>query len=374
LCNLHPQKTNSAQMVYNVIGLMSGSSLDGLDIAYVQLTEISGKWEYDIQYTQCEAYPEDLKAQLATAAQLPVPRYLKLHTDFGHYIGNQVNEFIAKNQLQHKVHFIASHGHTTWHEPQARTTAQIGDGAAIAAITLLPVITDLRNTDVALGGQGAPIVPIADQLLFSNYDFCLNIGGIANVTINNNTPIAFDICTANQILNHYAALLGLPYDDKGLEAQKGNVNEEVLAALNALPYYQQPTPKSLHNGYLQEAILPLIAGLHANDALATTVQHIAIMIAKALAPYLNPLVQQSLLVTGGGAFNDYLLTQIAEQLQPNGNVQISTIDTTTIAYKEALAMALMGALRWREETNVLQSVTGASSSNIGGAMWLPPLD
>lgn len=364
-------------MVYKVIGLMSGSSLDGLDIAYTQLTEISGKWTYEILNAACIPYPAVLAQQLKDATSLPVPEFLRLHTGYGHYLGEQVSQFIKRNNLQHKVHFIASHGHTVWHEPAAKTTTQIGDGAAISGWTLLPVISDLRNMDVALGGQGAPIVPVADRFLFADYDFCLNIGGIANITINTEEPLAFDICPANQILNHFALKAEKEYDDKGAMARSGQNNDAVLEKLNAVAFYNLDSPKSLHNGFVHEEVLPHFETLESGeDALHTAVHHIAEQVARAVLPYLNPLQEQKMLVTGGGAFNEFLIEKLQEELNTvsNNNIQVVVPDEQTIKFKEAIAMALMGTLRWREETNVFHSVTGAGKSSVGGAMWLPPVD
>ncbi|MFT4062779.1 MAG: anhydro-N-acetylmuramic acid kinase [Edaphocola sp.] len=364
-------------MVYNVIGLMSGSSLDGLDIAFCQLTEISGKWTYEILRADCITYPDAIAADLKNAANISVPGFLRLHSSYGHYLGEQVNKFIAAHSLEHKVHFIASHGHTVWHEPAAHTTSQIGDGAAIAAWTLLPVVSDLRAMDVALGGQGAPIVPIADKYLFGDYDFCLNIGGIANVTINGAEPIAFDICPANQLLNYFANKAGKEYDENGALARTGTFEGFLLDKIGSLDFYEQPAPKSLHNGFVHEVVLPHFAeDLSVADALATAVQHIAEQIANALITYRNPLEEQKMLVTGGGALNGFLIEKIDEALNKGNSNHIEAIvpNEQTVQYKEALAMALIGTLRWREETNVLGSVTGAGKNSVNGAMWLPPVD
>lgn len=362
-------------MVYNVIGLMSGSSLDGLDIAYTQLTEVSGQWSYELLAADCVPYPPALAKELQQAHTVTVPQYLRLHTGYGHYLGEQVSQFMRRHQLEHRVHFIASHGHTVWHEPAARTTAQIGDGAAIAGWTLLPVISDLRSMDLALGGQGAPIVPIADKLLFAAYDYCLNLGGIANITINGEQPLAFDICPANQLLNHFALQLEKDFDDKGAMARLGSSNDQVLEKINQVAFYGKSSPKSLHNGFVTEEVLPHFNGLSDGaDALHTATRHIAIQIARALRPYRNPLQEQHMLVTGGGAFNDFLLETLREELNKDGALELVLPDEATIKHKEAIAMALIGTLRWREENNTLHSVTGAQRNSIGGAMWLPPVD
>lgn len=362
-------------MVYNVIGLMSGSSLDGLDIAYTRFTQISGKWSYELLHADCCSYPAELIQELKNAHTLSVPSFLRLHTRYGHYLGTQVNGFIERHNLHHKVHFVASHGHTVWHEPASMTTSQIGDGAAIAAHTLLPVISDLRNMDIALGGQGAPIVPIADHLLFAEYDFCLNVGGIANVTVNQEEPVAFDICPANQLLNHYALKYAQEYDDKGAIARSGANDETVLEKVNQVAFYEMPVPKSLHNGFVTEEVLPYFSIVEKdNDALHTATRHIAAQIARAVRPYRNPLEAQKMLVTGGGAFNDFLMETLQEELGKDGLIELVLPDEQTIKHKEAVAMALIGTLRWREEVNVLHSVTGATRNSVGGAMWLPPVD
>jgi len=357
-------------MVYHVIGLMSGSSLDGLDIVYTELTEISGKWSFEIIEADCIPYDAAMACMLQAAKDMPVPDFLRLHTDYGRYIAQQVRQFIQDKGLEHKVHFIASHGHTVWHEPSAHTTSQIGDGAVIAALTQLPVISDLRNTDIALGGQGAPIVPIADKMLFGDYDFCLNIGGIANITINGESPIAFDICPANQILNHFAQKVGKAYDYQGEMAREGNLVAEVEEKLDNVLFYNQPAPKSLHNGFVHEEILPHFeATTKIEDGLFTAVNHIVGKIAQAVAPYCSNTSPAKMLVTGGGAFNHFLIERLKERLSLSG-IETIVPEEHVVKYKEALAMALIGTLRWREEINVMSSVTGAARNSVGGALWL----
>jgi anhydro-N-acetylmuramic acid kinase len=356
-------------MVYHVIGLMSGSSLDGLDIAYIELTEIAGKWSFEFIHTDCIAYNTELAQQLKAARTLPVPEFLNLHTFFGRFIATEINKFIERNELFHKVHFIASHGHTVWHDPSSKTSTQIGDGASIAALTGLAVISDLRNIDVALGGQGAPIVPIADQLLFADFEYCLNLGGIANMTINRSNPIAFDICPANQILNYFANKAGLDFDRDGALGRSGKVHNEKLSMADSHAYYQQAAPKSLDNSFAVNELLPLLDNLSPEDGLATTVHHIVTQIVSAIKPYVNEDTPQKMLLTGGGAHNTFLIEKIAAAVK-SLNIEVTVPDTTIVDYKEALAMALMGALRWREEQNVLNTVTGAQRSSVGGALWL----
>jgi anhydro-N-acetylmuramic acid kinase len=361
-------------MVYRAIGLMSGSSLDGLDIAFVEFQEQAGKWSYEILEADCYPYPEDWVAKLKEAVNLTAKDYQLLHTSYGHYTGQLVNQFIEAHQLQFKVAVIASHGHTTFHIPALKMTAQLGDGAAIAATTQLPVVSDLRALDIAFGGQGAPIVPIGEKKLFSEYDYFLNVGGIANISANDEPYIAFDVCPANRVLNMLVSEMGAPYDDGGKIAASGSVNQPLLDKLNALDYYKLPHPKSLANDFGTEVIYPLIkdSGCTVADSLSTYTEHIAVQISNGLAALKNqqPVTShQQLLVTGGGAFNTFLLQQLTERLAAL-NIEVVVPDTKLINYKEALIMAFIGVLRWREEYNVLASVTGAAKNSIGGALWL----
>lgn len=357
-------------MVYKVIGLMSGSSLDGLDIVYTFLTEVRGQWTYEIVHADCIPYNADWEHKLKHAAELPVPEFLKLNTAYGRYIGEQVNKFIADNSIEHAVHFIASHGHTVFHEPGSHTTGQIGDGATIAAMTGLPVICDLRALDVALGGQGAPIVPIGDKLLFGGYDYLLNIGGIANVSIAHKM-LAFDVCPANQVLNTLAQKAGQPMDKDGEMAASGTLLPGVLEQLNEAPYYNLQAPKSLSNEAAINMVFPALleSAYDTADLLQTMVVHIAQQVANAIQQHAATTELSRLLITGGGALNTYLVDCIRKAVEAN-NIEVVVPDTATVMYKEAIVMALIGALRWREETNVLASVTGASRDSIGGALWM----
>jgi anhydro-N-acetylmuramic acid kinase len=359
-------------MVYKVIGLMSGSSLDGLDIAFVQLDEVRGQWTYQVLAADCIPYTTEWEHQLKHASQLSVPEFLKLHTAYGHYLGEAVNTFITNHNIEHQVQFIASHGHTVFHEPANKTTGQIGDGAAIAAITGLPVISDLRALDVALGGQGAPIVPIGDKLLFSQYDYLLNIGGIANITVKqNDSMLAFDVCPANQVLNALAQRVGKPIDENGAMAASGKMLTGVLSDLNNDAYYAKQAPKSLSNEAAINIAFPaLLESEHSTqDMLHTMVLHIAEQVANAVKQYSYGKERATMLVTGGGAFNSFLVERIQHAVT-SLDVDVIVPDANTIMYKEAIVMALIGALRWREETNVLASVTGASRDSISGALWM----
>lgn len=367
-------------MVYRAIGVMSGSSLDGLDLVFAELEEIRGKWSYEIKAAHCYTYNAQWEQRLRGATQLNALDYMLLHSEYGHYIGTTINEFIETYSLHHKVQLIATHGHTTFHIPGSKMTAQLGDGAAIAAVTGINVVSDLRAMDIALGGQGAPIVPVGEKLLLSQYQYFLNIGGIANISVNTgNSYIAYDICAANRVLNILALQTGKAFDEGGQLAASGQVHAALLDQLNALPYYQQSYPKSLANDFGIETVFPLIQSfqLPVADSLATYTEHIAIQVADTFKAtvYENSEVAQaiatpsSMLVTGGGAFNTRLVSRLSHHMEP---LQVSIVipETELIQYKEALIMSLLGVLRWREENTVLASVTGASRSSIGGAVWI----
>ena len=359
-------------MIYRAIGVMSGSSLDGLDIIFTELTETGGKWSYTIIAAECIIYTDGWKEKLRTAADLSAINYQLLHITYGHFIGHTINEFIDKNNLHHRVNLIASHGHTTFHLPAQKMTAQIGDGAAIAAVTKLPVVSDLRSVDIAFGGQGAPIVPIGEKLLFSEYPYLLNIGGIANISINTDGNYkAFDVCAANSILNMLVVNMGLLYDEDGKIAATGNVQPELLQQLNELSYYSETPPKSLSNNFGISVVLPIIknANLTKQDALRTYVEHIAEQIKAALLTVGDNVTNAKMLITGGGAFNIFLVERITDLLKEKGIIT-EVPNEQLVQYKEALIMALIGVLRWREEANVLCSVTGAAQNSIGGALWL----
>ncbi len=363
-------------MIYRAIGLMSGSSLDGLDIAFVEFTETGGKWVFEILAADCIAYDEPWTKKLQTATTLSALDYQLLHTEYGHYVGEQVNQFIEQHRLHHKVHLIASHGHTTFHIPAKKITAQLGDGAAIAAETKLPVVSDLRALDVAFGGQGAPIVPVGEKLLFEGYDYFLNLGGIANISIKqNNNYTAFDVCAANRVLNMLAAETGAAYDDGGKLAARGTINEAMLAQLNALDYYGQPAPKSLANSFGTEIVYPLVKSFGATipDALRTYTEHICEQVVRATTDNGQQTTEGQellkLLVTGGGAFNTFLIERLSDLLKTK-EIEVVVPDENTVRYKEAVIMALIGILRWREEATTFTTVTGASQSSIGGTLWL----
>lgn len=361
-------------MTYRAIGIMSGSSLDGVDVVCAELVEQSGTWTFDIIAADCIPYSADWRKKLQEAIHLDARSYQLLHTEYGHYLGQRVNEFINKNDLSYKVGLVSSHGHTTFHMPGKLMTAQLGDGAAIAAETQLPVVTDLRAMDVAFGGQGAPIVPIGEKLLLKDYSMFLNLGGIANISFNlPEKYIAFDVCPANRVLNMMATELGKDFDDNGEMASSGEMNTDVLNKLSSFQYYQDAYPKSLANSFGTDDIYPVLEQLKPQDKLRTQVEHIVTEIRNSvrMVKEREKLDNSSrkMLVTGGGALNGFLVKRLSDLLMEE-NVEVVVPDEKIINYKEALVMALIGVLRWRQEYNVLSSVTGAKRNSIGGALWI----
>lgn len=360
-------------MVYKVIGIMSGSSLDGLDIAYVELEESFGKWRFSVLQAACMPYSPEWEGRLRNATNLTARDYLLLDAEYGHYIGQQVNTFMQHHELAYKVSLIASHGHTTFHLPPFMT-AQLGSGAAISTETGLPVVSDLRTIDVALGGQGAPMVPIGERLLWPEVPLFLNIGGIANISINGPSAyLAYDVCPANRVLNLLSELRGKSFDENGSIAAAGKVDHTLLDELNSLSYYGQPYPKSLSNDFGTEVVYPMLmaSGLTVEDMLRTYTEHIAVQVATEVERHLSGLTiaAPQLLVTGGGALNTLLLERLKTHLEPM-RVQVDRPDVEIVQYKEALIMGILGVLRWREETTAIASVTGARRDSIGGALWI----
>ena len=364
-------------MVYRVIGVMSGSSLDGLDICYAHLHEVSGKWNYEIKNAQCHPYSEKWIEKLKSAISLSAEEYMLLHAEYGRYIGKHINRFIEENGLQYQVQLIGSHGHTTFHNPRMKMTAQLGDGASIAATTGINTVSDLRSMDIALGGEGAPIVPIGEKLLLGDHAYFLNLGGIANLSTNyssesGETIRAYDVSPANRVLNLIVNRIGKEYDDKGEMASRGKVDHDLLKELDSLDYYSLPSPKSLANDFGTDIVFPMIrsAGLSVEDSLRTMVEHVVLQIKRGVEDReASGVKRKSMLVTGGGAFNLFMIDRLREVLKDK-DVEVVIPERNLIENKEALIMGLIAVLRWREESNVLSSVTGASRDSIGGAVHI----
>ena len=342
------------------IGLMSGSSLDGLDIALVRFQEENDSYRFQILEAETLPYPDFWKVQLAEAFHKQPEDLRQLDKDYGKYLGEQVLAFAKKHNAQ--PDFVASHGHTIFHRPEEHYTLQIGDGQELAKACGFTVINDFRSEDVSKGGQGAPLVPIGDKLLFSDYEICLNIGGIANVSYDEDGKrIAYDLCIANQALNYLAQMKGLPYDRDGELARCGEVDMDLLKKLNRHPFYGQLPPKSLGREFFEANQIDVLKDLSVEDMLATFVEHIALQIALGV----SHLPKGKILVTGGGARNKFLM----ERLQARTKHEVVVPEKQIIDYKEALVFAFLGLLRLEGKTNVLSSVTGAESDSCSGRIW-----
>jgi anhydro-N-acetylmuramic acid kinase len=348
---------------YKVIGVMSGTSLDGLDLAYCHITRNPDQWKYEILKAATIEYEESRKNQLNKIMLGSAMEITSANAELGSFIGKEIKKFVRANALE--VDFVSSHGHTIFHQPSKGFTLQIGSGAHICAETKLPVVCDFRSLDVALGGQGAPLVPIGDKLLFSAYDYCLNLGGIANISFDQaGNRIAFDICPVNIILNDLAGKLDKPYDENGNFAAQGKVNPELLQKLNGMEYYRTKFPKSIGREWVDKEVFPVMHSTAVSivDKLATFCQHIAEQISHVLLRSGGEM-----LITGGGAFNNFLIGKIRETC--SGKVKVVLPDKDTIMFKEALIFAFLGVLRMRNEVNCLSSVTGANRDNVGGAVY-----
>lgn len=348
------------------IGLMSGTSLDGLDVCCTTFNRDSrGKWQFKIDAARGYEYPEDLKYNLGTGAQkMSALDFVTFHSEYGKFLGERVNDFIKEFGVSADI--ISSHGHTIFHEPHKRIMYQIGDGAAIAAETRIPVVSDFRRLDIMLGGEGAPLVPIGDRLLFGDYSYCLNIGGFSNISFEHKGERkAFDISPVNYVINHYCRQIGLEFDRDGLIARRGKVCKELYDALNNLPFYTLTGPKSLGREWVETEVYPLIESynLTLEDRLCTYYEHSAYQIARIVEQYHIP--DATMLITGGGAFNVYLIERIAAL--SHCNVEIP--DRQIIEFKEALIFALLGALYMADTPSCLASVTGAACDNIGGMLF-----
>jgi len=342
-----------------IIGIMSGTSLDGLDLALCEFSSQNEVVSFKLLAAETISYDTDWKQKLQTVFNSSAEAYFKLHSEYGHFIAQQITHFLSKHQQDTDA--IASHGHTIFHQPQLGFTTQIGCGATIAAKTGITTVCDFRSLDVALNGQGAPLVPIGDRDLFHQFESCLNIGGIANISFTkNNITSAFDICIANMALNHLTESIGKSFDEGGNLAKQGIINSSLLNALLKLNNQQQ----SLGREWFENNFLPVLNTypLSLNDKLATCCEYAAIQIANVL----NHQQLQSVLITGGGAYNHFLIERIKYHYQ--GTIEIPSDDI--IQFKEAIIFAYLGYLRLNEQTNTLNSVTKASRDSVGGAVYL----
>ncbi|MGG7469045.1 anhydro-N-acetylmuramic acid kinase [Chryseobacterium arthrosphaerae] len=341
------------------IGLMSGTSLDGLDICFAEF-EKQDQWTFRILKAETLPYSDDWEKRLKNSIHLSAEDLLELNSDYGFYLGQKVREFIDQHQLEN-IDLIASHGHTVFHQPHRKFTLQIGDGRAIRLETGLPVIYDFRTQDVLMQGNGAPLVPIGDELLFSKYGACLNLGGFSNISLQSDGKrIAFDIAPVNIVLNRLARKLGKDFDENGDLSRQGKINEDLLNRFNSLDFYHQPHPKSLGIEWCNEYIFPALENIEVSDALATFTEHTAQQITNVI----NTHHVKDILITGGGASNTFL----TEKIKAKTKSGIIIPEKEIIDYKEALIFAFMGVLRMNNEINVLSSATGSTIDHSSGVM------
>ena len=353
---------------YQVLGIMSGTSLDGLDLAYCVFKLKDGRYDFNIEQAATIPYPEYWQQKLAGLVNAGGLELTAAHSDLGKFIGQEAKKFITAHQLHPEL--IACHGHTIFHQPPKGFSLQIGDGYQIMVQSGCSVVNDFRSLDVAMGGQGAPLVPVGDELLFGDNDFCLNLGGIANISAREEgRRIAFDIGPANMVLNFLARRLGKNYDAAGAYAASGKLLPLLLEQLNQLDFYAQPAPKSLGYEWVSEQVFPLLEdkNVPAEDYLFTFCTHLAQQIRLSLTPFAKKKEQQ-LLITGGGAYNSFFIGLLEQELEML-NIRIVLPEDKVIEFKEALIFALLGVLRIRREANCLASVTGASHNSCGGTFY-----
>jgi len=347
---------------YSVIGVMSGTSLDGIDLLHCTITA-GTSFSFEIHTASTYAYSSAWKEKLAHAHTWPLEKIKALDEDYTILLSEYINRFINDKNVS-GLDFIASHGHTILHQPENQFTYQIGNLPKLAKLTTQKVICDFRVQDVELGGQGAPLVPIGDRLLFGEFDACVNLGGFSNISSEKNGQrIAYDICPLNKVLNPYANKLGKEFDESGSIARTSVVNLGLLDQLDQLQYYSKPWPKSLGIEWLEAEFLPLLnlAELNSEEIIATCTQHFAHQIAKAISSH------KRVLFTGGGAFNNYLMEQISKAT----DAELILPDPDIINYKEALIFGFLGVLKDRGEINNLASVTGASRNHCSGKIYCP---
>ena len=339
--------------------------MDGVDVAYCEFSQNEqGQWSFEIPVAHCFPYEEKWKARLSYLPMQDAETFAKCNVFYGHFLGKLIKQFIDENQLEGKVDFVSSHGQTVFHNPTKGYTVQIGLGSAIAKECGLPVVCDLRTTDMAYGGQGAPIVPLAEAFLFPEVKQFINIGGITNVQLHKQDKVlGYDICMGNLLLDELCEEFGQDYDKDGELASQGTVNQELLNELNAHPFLEQSFPKSLHRDDVLADCLPVLhqAECSTHDKMATLVEHIAQQITKHID------VAQPTMLTGGGGLNSFLVSRINSYL----STDLIVPERKIIEFKEALSMAFLGLKRTLQEPNVFASVTGAKKDTINGAIYIP---
>lgn len=350
---------------YNVIGVMSGTSLDGVDLAHIEFRLENNSWTFEIIESETIGYNQSWINQLKSAVDYNEMELEKLNQEYTKLLATIISNFIEKHKIEN-LDAVCSHGHTILHQPEKGWTLQIGNLPEISSLIHQTVVCDFRVQDVRLGGQGAPLVPIGDRILFSEYDYCMNLGGFSNVSFEQNGErIAFDISPVNTVLNFYANQLGLNYDDKGKLSRTGKANENLLNELNSLDFYKLKFPKSLGFEFVKEIVLPIIESykISIEDKLCTFTEHLTLQTALAL-----PNKKGRILITGGGAYNDFIIERIQSYLP---EMEIIIPSAKILEFKEALIFALLGVLKLRDEINVLSSVTGAKKDHSSGEIYKP---
>ncbi|MEJ6791156.1 MAG: anhydro-N-acetylmuramic acid kinase [Lacinutrix sp.] len=347
---------------YNIIGVMSGTSLDGIDLALITFN-FKSIWTFKINVSETITYNEEWTNKLKNLVKHSKEELNDLDNEYTLHLAKVISNFINQNNIK-KIDAICSHGHTALHKPEDGLTYQIGNLPILSTKINQTIICDFRVQDVAKGGQGAPLVPIGDKLLFSDYNYCVNLGGFANVSTEiEGKRIAFDICPVNIVLNKYVSKLGFAYDDKGNLAKTGKINNDLLNELNKLQFYRETYPKSLGLEWVNDIMFPIInsCNLSIEDILRTYIEHIAIQTSSVL----NKKENASVLITGGGVFNSFLLSRI--KFLSKNRIQIPSKEI--IEYKEALIFGFLGVLKLREENNCLASVTGAKKDHSSGVIF-----
>ena len=351
---------------------MSGTSLDGLDISYVKFTQEHGKWRFESLLNETVDYSEEWRLNLAEAILLKESELDKFHTEYGRFLAQECKRFIEENQLIGKVDLIASHGHTVFHDPSKGITVQIGAADKIVEACNVLVINDFRIRDVQLGGQGAPLVPVGDRLLFGDYQACLNLGGIANISYESNgARIAFDIAPANLPLNKLMReKFNIEYDASGNRAKTGVEIPALIEALDGLDFYKKAPPKSLGIEWLNHYFNRIVDRFISNDfPIADILRSIVVHETDQIGKIINQNKLETILVTGGGAFNEFFIAQLKEKTQAD----IILPSAEIISFKEAIIFAFLGVLNFNDQVNTYKSVTGASADSIGGYRTYPPM-
>jgi anhydro-N-acetylmuramic acid kinase len=352
---------------YKVIGIMSGSSMDGIDLALCTINSDNGHYTYTIDEAETFEYSEVWRLRLSQLRKADALSYAKTDVFYGHYLGQLVKEFIKKYNI--KADLVASHGHTAFHYPEELITRQVGDGASLSAICGLPVVSDFRSMDVAKKGQGAPLVAIGDEKFFNEYDYCLNLGGFANISGKIGPyRVSYDICPANILLNRVARDLNKEFDENGLIAAEGSIHYPLLEELNTIEYYAMPFPKSLNRDWINNELWQIVKEgdkLSPADKMKTFVDHIGIQISKSI-DYLSSkqVTGKKVLVTGGGAFNPILM----DHLRTHSEAEFIIPDAKLVKFKEALIFALMGVMRVENQVNIIKTFTGAKSDSVSGSL------